>query len=87
MKWGFATTNKIKDLHPSFIAGGSGLIGGQRFAFAHPTLLNRLVRTRLLGDMGAGEGDFPGYPTRPPSCAYGLLVGASGLAPKLGAPH
>ncbi len=24
--------------------------------------LNRLVRTRMLGGVGAGEGDLPGYP-------------------------
>ena len=27
--------------------------------------LNRLVRTRMLGGVGAGEGDLPGYPIRP----------------------
>ena len=27
--------------------------------------LNRRVRTRLLGGVGAGEGDLPGYPIRP----------------------
>ena len=26
--------------------------------------LNRLVRTRMLGGVGAGEGDLPGYPIR-----------------------
>ena len=26
--------------------------------------LNRLVRTRMLGGGGAGEGDLPGYPIR-----------------------
>ena len=26
--------------------------------------LNRRVRTRLLGGVGAGEGDLPGYPIR-----------------------
>ena len=26
--------------------------------------LNRLVRTRRLGGVGAGEGDLPGYPIR-----------------------
>ena len=29
--------------------------------------LNRLVRTRMLGGVGAGEGDLPGYPIRRPS--------------------
>jgi len=28
--------------------------------------LNRLVRTRMLGGVGAGEGDLPGYPIRQP---------------------
>ena len=27
--------------------------------------LNRLVRTRMLGGVGAGEGDLPGYPISP----------------------
>ena len=27
-----------------------------------PSCLNRLVRTRMLGGVGAGEGDLPGYP-------------------------
>ena len=26
--------------------------------------LNRLVRTRMLGGVGAGESDLPGYPIR-----------------------
>ena len=26
--------------------------------------LNRLVRTRMLGGVGAGEGNLPGYPIR-----------------------
>jgi len=26
--------------------------------------LNRRVRTRMLGGVGAGEGDLPGYPIR-----------------------
>ena len=30
-----------------------------------PSALNRLVRTRMLGGVGAGEGDLPGYPIRP----------------------
>ncbi len=29
-----------------------------------PSNLNRLVRTRMLGGGGAGEGDLPGYPIR-----------------------
>src|SRR5439155_4408818 len=28
--------------------------------------LNRLVRTRMLGGVGAGEGDLPGYPISQP---------------------
>jgi hypothetical protein len=36
--------------------------------------LNRLVRTRMLGGVGAGEGDLPGYPIRPPLLA--LLAGS-----------
>jgi hypothetical protein len=28
--------------------------------------LNRRVRTRMLGGVGAGEGDLPGSPIRPP---------------------
>jgi hypothetical protein len=28
------------------------------------SILNRLVRTRMLGGVGAGEGDLPGYPIR-----------------------
>ena len=31
-----------------------------------PSCLNRLVRTRMLGGVGAGEGDLPGYPIRWP---------------------
>ena len=27
-----------------------------------PSCPNRLVRTRMLGGVGAGEGDLPGYP-------------------------
>ena len=30
-----------------------------------PSCLNRLVRTRMLGGVGAGEGDLPGYPISP----------------------
>ena len=33
--------------------------------------LNRLVRTRMLGGVGAGEGDLPGYPIR---CLRCLLL-------------
>src|SRR5712692_11097503 len=31
------------------------------------SFLNRLVRTRMLGGVGAGEGDLPGYPISPPT--------------------
>ena len=30
-----------------------------------PSALNRLVRTRMLGGVGAREGDLPGYPISP----------------------
>ena len=33
--------------------------------FHFTSCLNRLVRTRMLGGVGAGEGDLPGYPIRP----------------------
>jgi len=36
--------------------------------------LNRRVRTRLLGGVGAGEGDLPGYPIR--GCLKSLQVRA-----------
>ena len=45
--------------------------------------LNRLVRTRMLGGVGAGEGDLPGYPIRPCGCRIDLadltiIIGPAG---------
>src|SRR5712692_9372319 len=41
-----------------------------------PSDLNRLVRTRMLGGVGAGEGDLPGYPMRrlPVSCILTISI-------------
>ena len=36
--------------------------------------LNRRVRTRLLGGVGAGEGDLPGYPIRPHSSDWWAIL-------------
>jgi hypothetical protein len=38
----------------------------ERTSARFTSCLNRLVRTRMLGGVGAGEGDLPGYPIRWP---------------------
>ncbi len=40
------------------------------------SLLNRLLRTRMLGGVGAGEGDLPGYPIRHHHSSASIIAAA-----------